>query len=110
MSHSSSPDRMPAPNTGIIIQQMKQAVAGGQHWYLALLEAMKAWTVTEEARHGRRYRYLIDNEAFDWLLLAERLCEEIESQLPDAGKTALLFYSQPLLKLSELLPWRWLPL
>ena len=57
-----------------IIQRLEQAIIGGKHWYIALLEAIGLWTKAEENHNGRTYRYLIAGEAFDWLLLAERLC------------------------------------
>lgn len=74
---------------------MRKAIAGGTHWYLALLEAIGQWTCSEEVYRGRRYRYLIENEAFDWLLLAERICEEIGDMAPEPEKNALLFLGKP---------------
>ena len=44
---------------------------------------------------GRTYRYLVGGEAFDWLLLAERLCDEIEDLIPDDEREALLFLRPP---------------
>jgi len=58
------------------------------------------WTVAEEVHNQRRYCYLIAGEAFDWLLLAERLCEAVDGLLPDDEKTALLFHGQPPLNLT----------
>ena len=82
------------------IEHLKQAIASGEHWYIALLEAIGLWTSTEETRNGRNYRYLIDSEAFDYLILAERLCEEVDGLLPDDEKTALLFHGKPPVDLS----------
>jgi hypothetical protein len=82
------------------ITHLKQAIAGGEHWYTALLEAIALWTPAEETYRGHHYRYLIDGEAFDWLLLAERLCREVDSLLPEEEKMALLFYGQPPVKLT----------
>lgn len=59
------------------IRHLKEAIAQGKHWYIALLEAIGLWDKTEETYNGRHYRYLVANEAFDWLLLAERLLEEV---------------------------------
>lgn len=84
----------------VAISHLKQAIAGGEHWYIALLEAIALWTSAEENYKGRHYRYLIDGEALDWLLLAERLCREVESLLPEAEKLALLFNGQPPVKMS----------
>jgi len=82
------------------IRHLEQAIAGGKHWYIALLEAIGGWGPAEEARNGRVYRYLIADEAFDWLLLAERLCEAVDSLLPVDEKNDLLFYGKPPLSLS----------
>lgn len=81
------------------IRHLEQEIAGGRHWYIALLEAMGLWSSATEERNGRVYRYLIAGEAFDWLLLAERLCEAVDGLLPVAEKEALLFAARPPLKL-----------
>jgi hypothetical protein len=73
----------------------KQALAAGQHWYTALLGAMGLWTSPEEIFEDRCYRYLIDGEAFDWLLLAERLCQAVDALLPEDEKDNLLFHGIP---------------
>jgi hypothetical protein len=77
------------------IEHLKESVAQGKHWYLALLESIKLWKSTEETYKKRHYNYLIDGEAFDWLLLAERLCLEIKDYIPEAEKINLLFYDRP---------------
>ena len=82
------------------IRHLAQAITGGKHWYLALLEAIGLWSSAEEAHNGRVYRYLIAGEAFDWLLLAERLCEAVDGLLPVDEKDALLFHGKPPLNLS----------
>ena len=81
------------------IRHLKQAITSGKHWYIALLEAIGLWDSAEETHNGRAYCYLIDGEAFDWLLLAERLCQAVDGLLPDDEKTALLFYGKPPLNL-----------
>ena len=80
---------------GEAIRHLEQAIAGGEHWYIALLEAIGLWTKVEEAHSGRSYCYLIAGEAFDWLLLAERLCQSVDGLLPDDEKAVLLFYGKP---------------
>jgi len=82
------------------IRHLKQAIISGKHWYIALLEAIGLWKATEETHNGRTYQYLIAGEAFDWLLLAERLCEIVDGLLPGDEKTALLFYGKPPLDLT----------
>ena len=83
------------PSDNEAITHLRQAVSTGQHWYLALLEAIGLWTKVEEIHNGRHYRYLIMDEAFDLLLLVERLCEVIDSTLPEDEKLALLFHGRP---------------
>jgi hypothetical protein len=82
------------------LRHFEQAVMSGKHWYIALLEAIGLWTGAEEDYNGRTRRYLIAGEAFDWLLLAERMCETIETLLPEEEKNNLLFYGKPPLPLS----------
>lgn len=83
------------------IQHLKQAIVEGKHWYLALLEAIGMWKSSEEDYGGRHYCYLIDSEAFDWLLLAERLCEELNGLIPEEEEIALLFFDQPPIELTK---------
>ncbi|MDD5083023.1 MAG: hypothetical protein PHU08_06595 [Dehalococcoidales bacterium] len=84
-----------------IVEQLAQVIRGGKHWYIALLEAIGLWPIAEETHHGRSYRYLIAGEAFDWLLLAERLCQAVDNLLPEAEKTALLFHNHSPLDLTR---------
>ena len=83
------------------IQHLKKAIAEGKHWYIAMLEAIRLWESPMEDYNGRHYRYLIDNEALDWLLLAERLCEEINGFIPEEQYINLLFFDKPPLELSK---------
>ena len=76
------------------IEHLKQAIAQGKHWYIALLEAIELWNRAEETYNGRHYRYLIAGEAFDWLLLAERLCHEVNHLIPEEEMVALLFFGK----------------
>ena len=76
------------------VLHFRAAVAAGAPWHRALLEAMALWTLPEESYGGRRYKYLLQGEAFDWLLLAERLCDAIddaEGAVPAEAKERLLF-------------------
>ena len=76
------------------VLHFRAAVAAGTPWHRALLEGMALWTLPEESHDGRRYKYLLHGEAFDWLLLAERLCDAIddaEGAVPAAAKERLLF-------------------
>ncbi len=82
------------------VRHFHQALAGGQHWYLSLLGAIGLWASAAEVYRERSYRYLIGGEAFDWLLLAERLCATADGLLPEDEKNALLFQGIPPLGLS----------
>ena len=73
------------------IDHLRRSVREGADWYMALLESIALWTKSEETYNGRHYRYLIADQAFDWLLLAERLCSEIEDLIPEEERIALLF-------------------
>jgi len=83
------------------IRHFKEAIAEGKHWYLALLEAVRLWSSPGEERNGRHYRYLIDSEAFDWLVLAERLCEEVDGLIPEDELINLLFFDRPPIELTK---------
>jgi hypothetical protein len=83
------------------IQRLKSIVAEGKNWYVALLEAVRLWSSPEEDYAGRHYQYLVDNEAFDWLVLAERLCEELNGFIPEKERTNLLFFGIPPVELSK---------
>ena len=80
-------------SAGEIIAELRRTVARGDtHWFAALLHAVREWPLPLEAVGGRHYRYLIGGEAFDWLLLAERLCAEIDGLAPEGEVEALLFH------------------
>jgi hypothetical protein len=83
------------------IAHLKQAVADGKHWYMALLEAIKLWKSPEEDYQGHHLNYVIDGEAFDWLLLAERLSNEISESIPEKERINLLFFDLPPLELTR---------
>lgn len=84
-----------------VISRLRREISGGRHWYLALLAAIRWWELAEETHGGRHYRYLIAGEALDWLLLAERLCQAVDSLLPRKEKEALLFHGRPPLELTR---------
>ncbi len=77
-------------------EHLKKSIAEGKHWYIALLEAIGLWQLKEEIYNDRHYHYLIGEEAFDWLLLADRLCDEAGDLIPEEEKTDLLFGKPPL--------------
>jgi hypothetical protein len=55
---------------------------------------MGLWTLAQETYQGRSYQYLIQGEAFDWLLLAERLSCELDGVATELEKERLLFLGQ----------------
>ncbi|MFH1381359.1 MAG: hypothetical protein ABIH70_00500 [Chloroflexota bacterium] len=81
------------------IKYLRVEITGGKNWYIALLETMARWNKAEETLDGRSYRYLIAGEAFDWLLLAQRLCEAVKGLLPENEVRNLLFGGTPPLTL-----------
>ena len=84
-----------------VIRGLKDALAEGRNWCVALLEAAGVWSSPDEDYEGRHYQYLVDNEAFDWLALIERLCAELDGLVPDEGQANLLFFGIPPLALSR---------
>lgn len=70
---------------------LRAAVRKGVPWYQALLQAVGLWTIPEEVYQDRDYQYLIQGEAFDWLVLAERLCAELDGYIPPEDRELLLF-------------------
>ena len=72
------------------IHHLKKSIAEGRDWIRALLESMALWTTPEETFRESRNKYLLDGEAFDWLLLAERLLAEVDGLVPDEARLQLL--------------------
>jgi hypothetical protein len=108
MSARSSEQETMAPRAGLagddgahyvpavdeIVLRMRQSVIDGQHWFEALLDAVGRWRLPEETIGARTYRFLTANEAFDWLLLAERLLEDMPDLVPQDEAAGLLFESR----------------
>ena len=78
-----------------LIERLETEITDGKNWYIALLETICLWTEDEETYNERLYHYLIAGEAFDWLILAERLCDSIGGLIPEDEKDALLYHAQP---------------
>ena len=81
------------------INHLRDAIGDGKHWYIALLEAISLWESTQEVYRGRRLKYLVEGEAFDWLTLAERLLDAVKDLVPPEDTVRLLFYDLPPLEL-----------
>jgi len=84
-----------------IIRRLREEIVSGKHWYIALLEAVGRWQSSEEEYKERNYRYLIDDTALDWLLLAERLCEAVDGLVSENEKSDLLIRNKPPLDISR---------
>ena len=76
---------------GPAVDHLRSALKEGRDWATALFESMALWTAPTETFRGRTYTYFIAGEAFDWLVLAERLCREVKNLLPRQEKEDLLF-------------------
>ncbi len=74
-----------------VIARFREEVREGTHWFEALLDAIGRWRAPTETVGERRYDYLIAGEAFDWLLLAERLLDAIPGLAPQEEVEGLLF-------------------
>jgi hypothetical protein len=98
-SHPVAVEQIPAGDAEAI-NYLKESIVGGRHWYLALLGAIGLWTSASERFEERYYNYLIDGEAFDWLLLAERLAITVNGLVPEDERDALLFHGVPPLRLT----------
>ena len=94
------PDRDSGPDTVLpdedndAIRHLKMELAAGKPWHIALLEAIGLWTLPGEHHNERHYCYLIDGEAFDWVLLAERLSLAIAGSVPEDELNALIFFGR----------------
>ena len=73
------------------IHHLRDALEEGRDWVTSLLEAVALWSAPEDMHGGRRNSYLIAGEAFDWLLLADRLCQTVDGLVPPKEKEDLLF-------------------
>jgi hypothetical protein len=91
------PGAPPDSDTAIdaLLAGLRDSVQDGEkHWFVAVLQAVGDWPLAEEEVDGRLFRYLIGGEAFDWLLLAERLCETVVDLTPDDEREALLLHAR----------------
>ena len=84
-----------------VIRLFREAIISGVHWYLGLLQAAGRWNSPEEIYQNRHYQYLIDGAAFDWQLLAERLCAAVDSLLPEIEKSDFLLKGKPPLEITK---------
>jgi hypothetical protein len=83
------------------LAHLRQKIDGGAPWFPALLEAVALWRLPDETVGERRYCYLVGGEAFDWLLLAERLAESLDGAIPQDERDTLLFRGRPPVAISD---------
>ncbi len=89
------------PAVDEVVLRMRQSVASGAHWFEAVLDAVKAWRQPTEIIGDRTYQFLVHGEAFDWLLLAERLLDEMPDLVPWRECDALIFENRWPLELDD---------
>ena len=75
----------------LAVDHLNVAISEGRDWPEALLTAMALWTAPSELYRKRTHNYFIAGEAFDWLLLAERLLDEVRGAVPPDEMETLLF-------------------
>ncbi|MBG7616773.1 MAG: hypothetical protein IZT57_00170 [Chloroflexi bacterium] len=93
---SKSSDTNIAPNPpNEAIKHFRKSVGEGKHWYISLLEATRLWQDKEDVIDGRRYCYLIEDEALDCLLIAERICGCCSDLIPPGEMENYLFKDTP---------------
>jgi 8-oxo-dGTP pyrophosphatase MutT (NUDIX family) len=73
------------------IEQFLAELDAGDPWFDAMMQAIARWQLPAEVVEDRNYRYLVGGEAFDWLLLAERLIAAAGTRIPEAEAERLLF-------------------
>lgn len=88
------PDEGPlSPEQAVVA--LRAAIEAGDSWYSALLHVISRWTAPSEEVDGAVLHYLIAGEAFDWLLLAQRLVATIEDLVPAEEAEALVVQGLP---------------
>ncbi|MCY4447609.1 MAG: hypothetical protein OXE02_02020 [Chloroflexi bacterium] len=75
------------------VERFRSALSTGAPWPEALLTAIGEWSAPSEVVDGVQLDYLIEGEAFDWLLLAERLLREAPAGRIPAGEAEELLFT-----------------
>ena len=76
------------------ITLLRSRIESGRDWPSALLESMSVWALPEEVCGDRTFSYFIGGEAFDWVLLAERLTGAVADLIPTDEREQLVFFSR----------------
>lgn len=74
-----------------VVGSLCHALEEGRAWPTALLEAIASWSSPAEEFRDRIFTYFIGGEAFDWILLAERLLLTVRDIVPAEEIEKLLF-------------------
>jgi hypothetical protein len=74
------------------VESFRRALERGEEWYPALLSVIARWSHPREEIDDVAYHYLIAGEAFDWLLLAQRLLDEALDLVPASEVERLLLF------------------
>ena len=77
---SPSQEHSIANPSSLILPQLIEEITEGKFWALALMNAIGRWSQPRETVDGLELTYLLGGEAFDWLLLAERLLRGVEQE------------------------------
>jgi len=86
-----------------LLARFQAQLHAGRPWFDALFDCIRDWESPRETHDGREYVFLIEQEAFDWLLLAERICDSAPPGLLPAHEVeSLLVDESPPVPLSEL--------
>jgi len=70
---------------------LKSKIENGIHWEIAIIDCISEWNINEEFYRGYKYKYWINNEAFDWMTLTERLGSAIKSYIHKKKYQELIF-------------------
>tara|TARA_Y100001936_G_scaffold247204_1_gene292584 strand:+ start:673 stop:1353 length:681 start_codon:yes stop_codon:yes gene_type:complete len=73
-----------------LIDKLKNNIQAGNDWVYCLMDSIGEWSATEEIYRGKTFTYFIAGEAFDWQLLAQRLCASVNGLIPKDEKEDLL--------------------
>ena len=101
MSRRTAPPDFDTAVDSLLAGLRESVLDGERHWFVALLQAVGEWPLAEEEVDGCLYRYLIGGEAFDWLLLAERLCGAVADLAPEDEREALLLHAHFPIEVTE---------
>lgn len=92
MSHSSDVRQSSAQIAdAMVVDSLRHALEEGHAWPTTLLKAIASWSSPMEEFRGRIFTYFIGGEAFDWILLAERLLLTVGDIVPAEEIEKLLF-------------------